>query len=48
MSHIDKVLVNDLFEEPCFSCQSHLEIETSFATVLSVPRSILAPLVMGI
>lgn len=48
MNHIDNFLVNDLFEEPCFSCQSHLEIETLFATFLSVPSPILAPLVMGI
>lgn len=30
MGHLDNILVNDLFEGPCFSCQSHLEIETSF------------------
>lgn len=48
MSPIDNIWVNDLFEEPCFSCQSHLEIETLFATVLSVPRPILAAVVMGI
>lgn len=41
------ILVNDLFKGTCLSCQSHLEIETSFAIVLSVPRLILAALVIG-
>lgn len=48
MSHLDNILVSDLFEEPFFSCQSHLEIETSFATALSVPRPILVSLIIGI
>lgn len=45
MGHIH-ILVNNLFEGACFSHQSHLETETSFATVLAVPRPILAALVI--
>lgn len=47
MGHTYNILANDLFEGSCFSCQSHLEIETSFATVHPVPRPILALLIIG-
>ena len=44
---LDNILVNDLLEGPCFSCQSCLEIETLLATAHSVPRPILAAHVTG-
>lgn len=44
---LDSILVNGLFEGPCFSCQSCLEIETSLVTAHSVPRPILAAHVIG-
>lgn len=47
MGYTDNILVNDIFEKSCFSCQSHLEIEISFATVNPVPRPVLAVLVIG-
>lgn len=47
IGHIDNILVNDPFEGASFSFQSHLEIETSFATSHSVPRAVLAALVTG-
>lgn len=44
---LDSILVNGLFEGPCFSCQSCLEIETLLVTAHSVPRPILAAHVIG-